>query len=154
MTNLFRGPLNGPKVFAIFSLFFIVIIAVNLVLAYKAVSTFPGVEVDNSYVASQTFDRDRAAQEALGWSVLAVVHQGDLQVAVTGSSGQPVQAADITGIFGRPTAARNDQVPDFTFDGTMYHAPVVADDGLWELRLEAHATDGTLFRQTLQIMVD
>ncbi len=154
MTNFFRGPLNGPKVFAIFSLFFIVIIAVNLVMAWKAISTFPGVEVDNSYVASQTFDRDRAAQEALGWSVLAVVHQGDLQVAVTDSRGQPVEAAAITGIFGRPTAARDDQIPAFTFDGTMYHAPVVADGGLWELRLEAQAADGTLFRQTLPIMVD
>ena len=31
---------------------------------YKAVSTFPGLEVDNSYVASQDFDARKAAQEA------------------------------------------------------------------------------------------
>ncbi len=45
---------------------FAVIIAVNLVLAFKAVRTFPGLEVENSYVASQTFDAERTAQEALG----------------------------------------------------------------------------------------
>ena len=48
-----------------------VIIGVNLVLALSAVRTFPGLEVKNSYVASQTFDERRAAQEALGWTVSA-----------------------------------------------------------------------------------
>lgn len=154
MANLFRGPLTGPKVFAIFSSFFVVIIAVNVVMAFKAVSTFPGVETANSYVASQTFDDDRAAQEALGWTVAAAVHQGDLQVTITDAAGDPVEAAAITGIFGRATMARDDQVPEFTFDGTVYHAPVVADQGNWNFRVEATAADGTPFRQRIVIRVD
>jgi nitrogen fixation protein FixH len=33
---------------------------VNLLMAYQAISTFPGLEVKNSYVASQKFDERNA----------------------------------------------------------------------------------------------
>ena len=78
MTSLFRGPITGPKAFAIFSSFFVVIIAVNVVMACQAVHTFPGLEVENSYVASQTFDAERQAQEALGWTARAAIEEGEL----------------------------------------------------------------------------
>ena len=52
--------ITGRHVAAMFGAGFGVIIAVNVLLATKAVSTFPGLEVKNSYVASQTFDADRA----------------------------------------------------------------------------------------------
>jgi len=60
--------LTGRHVLLIFVAAFGVIISVNLVLAYSAVNTFPGLEVRNSYVASQTFNDRKAAQEALGLS--------------------------------------------------------------------------------------
>ena len=154
MVNPFRGPLTGHKVFAIFASFFVVIIGVNLVLAWQAIATFPGLETANSYVASQTFDDDRAAQLALGWTVTAAVHQGELQVSITDAEGMPVQAAAISGIFGRATVTRDDQTPDFAFDGALYRAAVTADQGNWNLRLQAQAEDGTMFRQRLPIVVD
>ncbi len=46
-------PLTGWHVLAMFVAGFGIIIGVNLTLAFKAVSTFPGLEVPNSYVASQ-----------------------------------------------------------------------------------------------------
>ena len=48
--------LTGKHVLVITVGFFGVIIAVNLLMAYKAISTFPGLEVSNSYVASQKFN--------------------------------------------------------------------------------------------------
>ncbi len=154
MTNPYSGPITGPKFFAIISSFFIVIIGVNIVLAYQAIHTFPGLETDDSYLAGQTFDRDRDAQLALGWTVEAVVHQGELQLSITDSAGQPVQVADVTGTFGRATETRDDQTPAFVFDGTMYRAPVVTSGGNWNLRLVAHAQDGTLFQQRIVVLVD
>ncbi|MCX7301532.1 MAG: FixH family protein [Rhodobacterales bacterium] len=154
MTNPFSGPITGPKFFAIISSFFIVIIGVNIVLAYQAVHTFPGLETDDSYLAGQTFDRDREAQLALGWTVDAVVHQDELQLTITDSAGKPVQVADVTGIFGRATETRDDQTPAFVFDGTMYRAPVATSGGNWNLRLVAHAQDGTLFQQRIVVLVD
>ena len=61
--------LTGRHVLAITLAAFGVIIAVNMVMAFKAVSPFPGLETPNSYVASQVFDRERTAQAALGWTV-------------------------------------------------------------------------------------
>jgi nitrogen fixation protein FixH len=152
--TFFRGPITGPKFFAIFASFFVVIIGVNLVMAFQAINTFPGLEVANSYVASQTFDDDRASQEALGWSASALVHEGELILSLTGMDGQPAEVASVAGIFGRPTSQRDDQLPAFTFDGTVWRAPVLSDLGQWNLRLDALATDGTSFRQRIVVVVD
>lgn len=154
MLSFFKGPITGPKFFAIFSSFFVVIIAVNLVLAFQAVATFPGLEVKNSYVASQTFDRDRAAQLALGWDVSATVHAGELRLSITGPDGAPVAATEVAGTFGRATSVRDDQSPAFVFDGTLYRAPVTAGPGNWNLRLTATAPDGTPFQQRVVVLVD
>lgn len=153
MMSILRGPITGPKFFAIFASFFVVIIGVNLVLAYKAISTFPGLETRNSYVASQSFDADRAAQLALGWTVGAQVDGSELVLTITDETGAPVQPAAITAIFGRATNVSDDQSPDFVFDGKAHRAPVTAGAGNWNLRLEATAQDGTLFRQRVVVLV-
>lgn len=154
MTNFFRGPITGPKFFAIFASFFIVIITVNVFLAVSAVRTFPGLEVKNSYVASQNFDADRAAQLALGWDIDAVMHSGELQLTITDAQGGPVEVASLTATFGRATTVRDDQTPAFVFDGASYRAPVTTAPGNWNLRMVATAADGTPFRQRLVVLVD
>lgn len=94
---------------------FAVIIAVNLTMAYKAVSTFPGLEVKNSYVASQTFDHDRAAQVALGWT-LAPEYDAvakEVRLVFTDAAGMPVTLQDLSVLIGRTTSASQDRRPDF-----------------------------------------
>ncbi len=154
MLHLFQGPITGRKFFLIFSSFFIVIIAVNIVLAVQAVRTFPGLEVKNSYVASQTFDADRDAQLALGWAVDARVHAGELLVTITDASGAAVQAATIEAVFGRATSVRDDQVPAFVWDGEHYRAPVTTWAGNWNLRMKATAADGTNFQQRIVVIIE
>ena len=56
--------LTGRHVLAIFVIGFGLIYAVNFFMAYRAVSTFPGMEVSSSYADSQSFDLRRDAQEA------------------------------------------------------------------------------------------
>lgn len=154
MTSLFRGPITGPKAFAIFSSFFVVIIAVNLVLAVQAVRTFPGLEVKNSYVASQTFEAERRAQEALGWTARAEVAGGELVLTLSGPDGAPVEGARVEAVLGRATVRTEDQRPAFAFDGTAWRAPVTVAPGRWHLRLLAVAADGTPFRQRLDLLVE
>jgi nitrogen fixation protein FixH len=154
MTSLFRGPITGPKAFAIFSSFFVVIIAVNVVMAYQAVHTFPGLEVENSYVASQTFDAEKAAQEALGWTARAAIEGGELALRVAGPDGRPVQGATMAAVLGRATVETADQALAFAFDGKAWRAPVAVARGHWELRIEAVAADGTPFRQRLDLNVE
>ena len=151
MLGFFKAPITGPKFFAIFASFFVLSIAVNLVMAFSAVRTFPGLEVKNSYVASQEFDRERAAQVALGWTAEARVEGDELILELVGADGQPVGDAQIGGIFGRPTNVRDDQTPEFVFDGKVYRAPIQTAPGNWDFRLRAVAADGTNFQHRLQL---
>ncbi|MBV0910864.1 FixH family protein [Anianabacter salinae] len=146
-------PLTGRTVLFIAVSFFGVIIAVNLTMAFKAVGTFPGLEVKNSYVASQSFDAERAAQEALGWTSDLRYSDGLLRVALTGKDGKPVEAASIMANLGRATEARDDRVPGFAFDGAAYVASEALDRGNWVLHVTATAADGTPFRQRLTFSV-
>ena len=138
--------LKGWHVFGIFALAFGTIIAVNMTLAVNAVRTFPGVEVKNSYVASQSFDADRAAQQALGWDVAARIEGDELVLSIL-KDGSPVVPEIESAVFGRATSVTADQTPAFTFDGQAFRAPVEAGPGNWNLRLVAVAEDGTVFRQ-------
>lgn len=146
-------PLTGRKVFFGMAGAFSIIISVNLALAYSAVKTFPGLEVRNSYVASQNFDADRQAQLALGWTVTADVSEEELHVAITDPDGAPVEVSSIEATFGRATSVRDDQSPDFAFVNGVYTAPVTTAPGNWNLRMVAEAPDGTMFRQRVVVMV-
>ena len=145
--------LTGGKVFAIFAGAFGVIISVNLVLAYNAVATFPGLEVKNSYVASQTFEAERKAQLALGWDVKGAVQGDQLLLSIRDENDAPVQAASLTATLGRATNVKEDQTPEFSFDGTAYVAPVDLAPGNWNLRMVAIAKDGTRFQQRVVLHV-
>ena len=144
---------TGWHVFMMFALGFGIIIAVNLTLAVNAVRTFPGLEVKNSYVASQAFDRNRQAQQALGWAVSARL-TGNTLVLRFDKQGQPVVPVIEHAVFGRATSVVADQKPEFVHDGTAFVAPVVAGAGNWNLRVSARAPDGTRFQQRIIVEVD
>jgi nitrogen fixation protein FixH len=132
---------------------FAVVIGVNVLMAVKAVSTFPGLEVRNSYVASQTFDADRAAQEALGWTLRAEVADGALTVALTDAAGQPAKVVALSGKVGRATSVAEDRSPPFEAVDGVFRAAVDLAPGAWTLWVEATAADGTVFRQRLPLTV-
>lgn len=144
--------ITGWHVFGFFALAFSVIIGVNLVLAYNAVSSFPGLEVKNSYVASQSFDADRDAQIALGWDVGAYVQDGNLTLNIK-KAGTPVSVLIEQATFGRATNVAQDQELQFRRRNGAYVAPVVAGAGNWNLRLKARAPNGTLFQQRIIVRV-
>ena len=144
--------IKGWHVFAGFCAVFGIIIAVNLTLAYKAVATFPGLEVKNSYVASQTFDVERVAQTALGWDVSAVL-EGHVLSLIILKDGAPIAPKIESATFGRATNIAFDETPAFMFDGDALRSKVVAGKGNWNLRLKARAEDGTLFQQRIIVTV-
>lgn len=147
--------IKGWHVLAFTVAAFGVIIAVNLVMAYKAISTFPGVEVANSYVASQTFDADRRAQEALSWTV-APSYDGakdELTLAFTDVAGKPVVVEGLQVLLGRVTEAREDSTPQFVYEGGVYVAKAALHPGKWMLHVTAHSGDGVLFQQRLNLFV-
>ncbi len=146
--------LKGWHVLAIFLGFFGTVIGVNVFMASKAVGTFPGVEAKNGFVASQSFQERRAAQEALGWSVGARLSGGVLEVAFTDAAGAPVEVASMEAIVGRPTHVNADQEPEFTYRRGVFATPMVLADGNWDVRLVAVSPDGTEFRQRVSVVIE
>lgn len=144
--------IKGWHVFAGFALAFGIIIAVNVTLAVNAVRTFPGLEVKNSYVASQSFDADRTAQLALGWDVSATLDGEELRLVIL-EDGKPIAPQIESATFGRATVVSVDQTPEFGFDGQALRARVVAGPGNWNLRLKIRAADGTLFQQRVIVEI-
>ena len=144
--------LTGRKVLAITVGAFAVIIGVNLVMAYYAVGTFPGLVVRNSYVASQGFNERLAAQQALGWTTEATLIDGHLAIRITTEDGRPAPVATISAVLGRPTTTREDITPDLRYDGGAFVADVDADHGNWDLRISAEAGDGTEYAYLVNIV--
>ncbi|OIQ30122.1 MAG: nitrogen fixation protein FixH [Alphaproteobacteria bacterium MedPE-SWcel] len=144
---------TGKHMLAICVGAFGIIIAVNVTMAFKAVSTFPGLEVRNSYVASQQFDIRRAAQEALGWSVYASAEGDRVRLEISDRTGAPVEVAALSATLGRATHVQDDQRPDFIFDGAGYVASADLAPGNWNIRMVARADNGTEFRQRVILHV-
>ncbi|SDH16657.1 FixH family protein [Alloyangia pacifica] len=145
--------LTGWHVLAIFGGAFGVIIAVNIALAYNAIATFPGLEVPNSYVASQTFDVRRAEQEALRWTAHAEPRDGAVVLRFTDAGGQPVKPAELTAKLGRSTHVKDDHEPEFFWDGRQFVAADNLAPGHWNVWVKARSQDGTLFEQRLEFYV-
>lgn len=142
--------LTGRHVAMMFVTGFGIIIAVNAALAINAVRTFPGLEVPNSYIASQTFQARSDAQQSLGWVASAVYKDGELRLTITDAAGNPAPALDLSAHIGRPTEAKNDADLDLR-DGS---SRIDLAEGAWRLDLSARAPDDTLFERALLLQVD
>ncbi|MEX0301067.1 MAG: FixH family protein [Leisingera sp.] len=144
---------TGKHMLMVFGGAFAIIISVNIALAVNAVKTFPGLEVKNSYIASQEFDVRRSAQEALGWSVYASSAGDQIKLEITDADGKPVEVAKLSATLGRATHVQDDQKPEFTFDGQAYVAPAELGPGNWNIRMVARAKNGTEFTQRVILHV-
>lgn len=132
---------TGRHMAAILVVFFGVVIVVNLVMASFAVGTFGGIVVENTYVASQKFNRWLAqaeASEALGWDAdVERQDNGKLAVLLSGAPHGVTLGAEARHPLGRQPDA------DLTFDyegAGRFVSREALPAGRWILRLAA--TDG------------
>lgn len=145
-------PLTGRKVLTILLVAFGIIVTVNMALLYNAVKTFPGLEVKNSYVASQTFDDRAAAQRALGWD--PEVSYGDGQVYLSIFANGEFIFPDVIGLrVGRPTHGREDFYPTLSREANGYTFDADLDVGKWFVYVSAQDANGEPFEQRLELFV-
>jgi nitrogen fixation protein FixH len=145
------GELTGRKVAAIFVAFFGVVMAVNFTMASFASSTFGGVVVENSYVASQKYNgwlESARQQRKLGWDpMVSRTDDGRVMIRIAG------EAAGF-GAIGRarhPLGRAPDQALDFTAGpdgGLVSTRPLPA--GRWLVRFELRQ-GGKLYRDEQEI---
>lgn len=135
-------PFTGRHMALVMVGFFGVVIAVNVLLANLAVSTFSGTVVENSYVASQEFNRwlgAAKADKALGWK-LAIAREGadKVRFTLTDASGRPLTGAAVRAQADHPLGAKAPVVmtPREVAPG-VYEAALPA--GRWHVGIEARA---------------
>jgi len=143
-----RRTFTGRHMTVILVAFFGVVIAVNFTMARYASATFGGIVVENSYVASQEFNRwlDEAADErALGWDAVTTWRpDGRLVVAMRGAPA----AVAVTAMARHPLGRLPDR--DLTFEpigGGRFLSREMLPEGRWTLRLTMAAGGRTWRRE-------
>lgn len=133
---------TGRRMAAILVAFFGTVVAVNFTMAGYASSTFGGIVVENSYVASQEFNAwlDRAAEaDALGWNAEATrLPDGRIAIELTGAPGGAALSAEARHPLGR----LGDRQLVFAATGpNRFVSTEPLPEGRWTLRIEAQAGD-------------
>lgn len=146
MTRRFTGWHATTILVAMFG----VIIAVNFIMARFAVTTFSGTVVDNSYVASQHFNRWLAAadaQKALGWTLdVALDGERRVEIGTHGPEG-PLVAAAVSAVATHPIGRAEERPLRFVSLGQgRFRTADPLPAGRWKLRIVVnHGEDRAIF---------
>jgi len=137
--------------------FFGVIIAVNFTMAYLARSSWTGLVVENSYVASQQFNAKMAetrAQEALGWTSTLTISDGRVRYNLADNAGGVVRLKSVSVKFMHPVDDSEDETVDLVRAGDgIFDAAHTLSDGVWLVEIAADAGLEKPYRETLRVHV-
>lgn len=122
-----------------------IVVLVNLVLVYAALSTFTGVTTGRSYDRGRAYNQvlqEAARQDALGWTARVALEGGVLAVNVTDREGLPV-GGRVEGVLLRPLEGA-ELALDFAAAGPGRFIAFAATPaaGQWEARLTLHDERG------------
>ncbi len=149
--------ITGRHVAWMFGLFFAVVCAANLVFALVATGTWTGLVVPDSYVASQRYNavlHQAAEQQALGWNGRLRVTATGVDFTLTDPDGTPIPLDAAAVRLERPVGTGEDTGGQMRIDGGRGLFPPPPAPGVWNVRVDAVAADGTRFRLEQRISVD
>lgn len=147
---------TGRHMLAIMFAFFGVIITVNLTMATLARTSWSGLVVPNTYVASQEFNRkagEGRAQAALGWTAELSIASGMLRFALTDAEGEPVRLTGGIATLHRPVGAADDMSVSLDVAGDGLEAPLAIEDGAWIVEVHVDAGLDRPYRETRRIQL-
>jgi len=148
---------TGWHMLAIMLAFFGTIITVNFTMAYLATSTWSGLVVKNTYVASQQFNGKTAAiREMLATGIageLSVDAKG-MRYRLTLPENTPVIADSITAHFKRPVGTAQDFELQLTPAGDgLYLAEMDVLAGSWIVEIQAIKDGKMIMHEAKRITV-
>jgi nitrogen fixation protein FixH len=149
-------PFTGGHMLAIVLLFFGTIIGVNILMVFAATGTFPGLVVENSYVASQNYNEllaEARLQEEAGWEAELAAPAGVITFWLADSAGRFQHGLDVKAIVGRPSTTMEDREFALIENAGGYTAAEPMPTGLWEIDIEAHRGDRLVYRERQRLFV-
>lgn len=141
-----KGEFTGRHMLLTCCAFFGVIISVNVFMAVSSSTSWTGLVVQNTYVASQEYEDKRIAHEkqvAAGWQASFSYTPGVAKLTVVDGAGNPVDLGEVGMLINRPVGGHDDQRLTLTAsaDGT-YLAPLTLGGGVWNMLATAETTTG------------
>jgi nitrogen fixation protein FixH len=125
----------------------LLVVAVNGVLIWAALSTFTGVNTPRAYDRGRTYNdvlHEAARQDALGWHPRVRLEAGTLRIEVRDAAGNPVPG-DLLGHLLRPlTGERLPLLISSTAPGVWRADAAAAQAGQWDTQLVLHGPGGVL----------
>jgi nitrogen fixation protein FixH len=132
---------TGRHMWFVASGFFGVVIAVNVGMAIVASTSWTGLVVQNSYVASQEFEDKRIAhnaQQAAGWQTTFAYSPGLARLVIVDGTGNPIDLGPVTLKVNRPVGGHDDQTVTFNrAPSGGYEATLRLAAGVWDALVEA-----------------
>ncbi|PDQ23064.1 cytochrome oxidase [Mesorhizobium sanjuanii] len=148
---------TGRHMLIIILAFFGVIIAVNLTMATLASTSWTGLVVENTYVASQQFNRkaeEGRAQAALGWTGKLTIAWGDVRYSLSDAAGKPVPLHGVKVLFRHPAYEAADKSVTLALaSGQEFAAKHTPRDGVWIVEVDADAGLTEPYRDVRRIMI-
>ncbi|MDI6836598.1 MAG: FixH family protein [Rhizobiaceae bacterium] len=146
---------TGKHMLGVLVLFFGTIISVNLVMAYYASSTWSGLVVQNTYVASQQFNAKASAiREMLASGIKGELEVSDqtIRYRLTLPENRPLAADKVTAHFKRPVGEHQDFVAELSALGDgVYGASHEVLAGEWIVELIAVKDGKTIMHEAPRI---
>lgn len=132
------------------------VVVVNGIMSYYAISTFTGVTVPRAYERGRGYDQvlaEAARQDALGWRAEVTLAGGALHVVATDHEGRPVLGR-IEGVLLRPLEGTELPLAFATRGAGRWAAEALPPQrGQWEARLTLYGPDGSPFDIRARVMV-
>ena len=150
-------PFTGRHMIMVMVAFFGTIISVNLLMAYYANTTWSGLVVKNSYVASQEFNKtvaDVKEQDALGWKDTLAASGGKITFSLQDAKGVAVAITSVKMIFRRPVTDTADMSIDLAAGAdNVWQAAHSLADGVWIAEIDVTSPNAKLWRDTRRFAV-
>lgn len=138
-------------------LFFGTIIAVNLVMATFAVTTWTGLVVKDDFGASQHYNQkldEMHKQAALGWHGAFDYGNGLITYHLEDNQARPITGATVTVKVGRPTYEGQDHTIRLVRGPVRdYAADLKLLPGIWNVEIDVKGPAGERYQQRVRLYV-
>ncbi|RUU04046.1 cytochrome oxidase [Mesorhizobium sp. USDA-HM6] len=138
-------------------IFFGVVIGVNATMATFARTSWTGLVVENTYVASQQFNqkaREGRAQAAMGWTGKLTIAAGEVRYGLSDTAGKPVALHGVRVLFRHPAYEAQDKTITLAAaSGQTFAARHTPKDGVWIVEIDADAGLSKPHREVRRLVV-